>query len=394
MRGSGLKAVAAAIAAVFVVSFTSVFGVGSREVMAIDDLITIEPGVVIEFGDIVRLDNDIYLFVDDSSSDTSTISAGLFYIMGINWDSDRQQWDLTLVCNTSFFHIYQGFGETTGTEHPVGVRCTGGDGLTPETAFTFELVTDSMTEVRPGSVLYPGEYFTFNSDSYVLIDDADGDVILLASGDYLMSNNICMSRGTYGLEWYTSYFPMGNSSEYDTFLLDLGLVTENEIPFALICTGGDGKTEETAFTFDVLTATTMYRLYNPNSGEHFYTSNTAERDTLIAVGWNDEGIGWYAPPYSNTPVYRLYNRNGGEHHFTTSVGERNSLIALGWEDEGISCYSNDRQSIPVYRQYNPNAFANNHNYTTSLQENNDLVALGWRAEGIGWYGVSVCEDSN
>ena len=39
----------------------------------------------------------------------------------------------------------------------------------------------------------------------------------------------------------------------------------------------------------------MYRLYNPNSGEHFYTSNVAERDMLISVGWSDEGIGWIAP---------------------------------------------------------------------------------------------------
>ena len=394
MRGSGLKAVAATLAAVFVVSFTSVFGAGSREVMADDDFITIEPGVVIEFRDVVRLYNDIYLFLDDSSSNPSTMSAGGVYIFGINWDSDRQQWDLTLHSNSGDYHIYQGFGEATGTEHPVGVRCTGGDGLTPETAFTFELVTDSTTEVRPGSVLYPGEYFTLNSDSYVLIDDADGDVILLASGDYSMSNDICMSWGTRGIEWYTSYIPVGNISEGDTFCLDLGLVTENETPFALICTGGDGKTEETAFTFDVLTVTTMYRLYNPNSGEHFYTSNPEERSNLISLGWNDEGIGWYAPSYSNTPVYRLYNRNGGEHHFTTSIGERNSLVALGWEDEGTSCYSNDRQSIPVYRQYNPNEFANNHNYTTSLAENDWLVSLGWRAEDIGWYGVSVCEDSN
>ncbi|MGL9817018.1 MULTISPECIES: hypothetical protein [Enterococcus] len=39
----------------------------------------------------------------------------------------------------------------------------------------------------------------------------------------------------------------------------------------------------------------MYRLYNPNSGEHFYTANTHERDLLKRVGWSDEGIGWYAP---------------------------------------------------------------------------------------------------
>ena len=34
----------------------------------------------------------------------------------------------------------------------------------------------------------------------------------------------------------------------------------------------------------------MYRLYNPNSGEHFYTADASERDHLVDVGWNYEGI--------------------------------------------------------------------------------------------------------
>lgn len=131
----------------------------------------------------------------------------------------------------------------------------------------------------------------------------------------------------------------------------------------------------------------MYRLYNPNSGEHFYTSSIGERDHLISLGWNDEGIGWVAPASSDTPVYRLYNQNGGEHHYTTSVAERDMLIGVGWNDEGIGWYSDDQRRVPLYRQYNPNAFANNHNYTTSQSENDWLVSLGWQAEGIGWYGV-------
>ena len=137
----------------------------------------------------------------------------------------------------------------------------------------------------------------------------------------------------------------------------------------------------------VVTTVEMYRLYNPNSGEHFYTSDPAERDNLYSLGWNYEGIGWNAPAMSNTPVYRLYNQYGGEHHYTTSIAERDSLVAAGWTYERIGWYSDDARTVPLYRQYNPNAFANNHNYTTSLDENNFLVSLGWRAEDIGWYGV-------
>ena len=35
--------------------------------------------------------------------------------------------------------------------------------------------------------------------------------------------------------------------------------------------------------------TTVERLYNPNSGQHFYTSNWDERDYLKKIGWHDEG---------------------------------------------------------------------------------------------------------
>ena len=37
----------------------------------------------------------------------------------------------------------------------------------------------------------------------------------------------------------------------------------------------------------------MYRLYNPYSGDHHYTTSREERDMLVALGWHDEGIGWY-----------------------------------------------------------------------------------------------------
>lgn len=132
----------------------------------------------------------------------------------------------------------------------------------------------------------------------------------------------------------------------------------------------------------------MYRVYNPNSGEHFYTSNKAEKDHLVNLGWKYEGIGWKAPTVSNYPVYRLYNANGGEHHYTMNAAEKNNLVKLGWKYEGIGWFSadpNDSNSVPLLREYNPNAFSNNHNYTTNANEHNWLVGLGWKDEGKAWY---------
>ncbi len=130
----------------------------------------------------------------------------------------------------------------------------------------------------------------------------------------------------------------------------------------------------------------MYRLYNPNSGEHFYTASVNERNNVIKAGWKYEGIGWYAPKTSKKPVYRLYNPNAGDHHYTVSKAERNMLLKAGWKDEGIGWYAAEK-GVAVYRQYNPNAVAGAHNFTTNKNEDKALVKAGWKAEGIAWYAL-------
>lgn len=131
----------------------------------------------------------------------------------------------------------------------------------------------------------------------------------------------------------------------------------------------------------------MLRLYNPNSGEHFFTVSPVERDNLVWEGWRDEGIGWVAPT-TGSPVYRLYNPIAGEHHYTLASAERDMLVDAGWNYEGVGWYSDADQKIPLYRLYNPYEYANNHHYTTSEVERDHLISVGWRDEGIGWHGVS------
>ena len=138
----------------------------------------------------------------------------------------------------------------------------------------------------------------------------------------------------------------------------------------------------------------MHRLYNPNSGEHFYTASIEERANAQCEGWKYEGRGWCALTSSSTPVYRLYS--GTDHHYTTSAYERDELVRAGWNDEGVGWYSDDAKGVTLYRQFNPNvnpnAATNNsgsHNYTTSRGEHDSLVSIGWHDEGIGWYGADV-----
>lgn len=127
----------------------------------------------------------------------------------------------------------------------------------------------------------------------------------------------------------------------------------------------------------------VYRVYNPNSGEHFYTLNQGEKNGLVQAGWIDEGTGWQAPQ-QGSEVYRLYNPNAGDHHYTKDAGERDYLVKQGWISEGVSFRSGGQKS--VYRLYNKNAVAGAHHYTLSKAENDWLVTVGWQAEGIGFNG--------
>jgi predicted nucleic acid-binding Zn ribbon protein len=133
----------------------------------------------------------------------------------------------------------------------------------------------------------------------------------------------------------------------------------------------------------------MYRLYNPNSGEHFYTANRTEAQNLVNVGWSSEGTGFVVPKKSNTPVYRLYNANAGDHHYTTNANEKNQLVSVGWKYEGIGWYSSDAKKVKLLRAYNPNARAGSHNYTTNAGEQRNLLSVGWRDEGVAWYAIGA-----
>ena len=252
-----------------------------------------------------------------------------------------------------------------------------------------------------------GQTGTFDIDVYEHVEDADinEDAITLDIDDTFTlivepTNIDYVHEGDWIVDWASDDEEIASVDEngivtglkdgttvITATLYDIAHIIETEdegvapASFEVYC-------EVTVSSGPVVEAVAMYRLYNPNSGEHFYTADIAERDNLESLGWSYEGIGWIAPSISDTPVYRLYNPNAGEHHYTTDPAERDMLVEAGWNYEDIGWYSDDARTVPVYRQYNPNEFANNHNYTADENERNHLIDLGWRDEGTGWYAIA------
>ena len=129
----------------------------------------------------------------------------------------------------------------------------------------------------------------------------------------------------------------------------------------------------------------MYRMYNPNTGEHFYTGSKEERHVLEAAGWKFEGIGFTFPANTGAPVYRLFQPSTGEHLYTMSEMEVETLVANGWNMEGIAFNSATSSEVPQYRLHNPNVSVGAYHFTASAEERDVLLAAGWQDQGIGFY---------
>jgi hypothetical protein len=129
----------------------------------------------------------------------------------------------------------------------------------------------------------------------------------------------------------------------------------------------------------------FYRLFNPNTGRHFYTPNSSEAQMLTGLGFRIEsslgGILTTQLPGS-VPLYRWFRRGGNldDHFYTTSSS------VPGYTAEGTVGYvftntSQNHLLIPIYQYFYPNW---EHLFTTDYDELGPYNA-GYNYEGIGFY---------
>ena len=132
----------------------------------------------------------------------------------------------------------------------------------------------------------------------------------------------------------------------------------------------------------------VWRLYNRYDGDHMWTLDKAEYDSLVKAGWTGEGKAWQAPHRESMNegfVYRLYNPWSGEHLFTMDEGEYNQLGKAGWRKEGTA-FESARVGAPAWRLYHRWLTRGTHLYTTDKVEYDRLVKLGWVGEGVRFCG--------
>ena len=143
--------------------------------------------------------------------------------------------------------------------------------------------------------------------------------------------------------------------------------------------------EDMAESEDAHATVAMYRLYNPYTHEHLFTTDKNEYDMLVAAGWTAEGSAGKVAVKQGKGVYRLYNPTTGEHHYTTKEDEVATCVKDGWKNEGVQFYSVQNGNVPVYSMYNPYEKKFYHHYTSDPDEIARMVNDGWINEGIKWY---------
>jgi C1A family cysteine protease len=147
------------------------------------------------------------------------------------------------------------------------------------------------------------------------------------------------------------------------------------------------------------TLITRYRLYSDVTKEHLYTTDTNEYSVLAIRGWVAEGAIYQLYGGAGSlngvaavPFYRLYNPISYQHHWTTDANEYNVLGQGDWLREGVDGYILPFSvvgSMPVYRLY-LNAFGGLHLWTTDLNEKSVLsTSRGWVDEGVAGYVVPL-----
>ena len=144
------------------------------------------------------------------------------------------------------------------------------------------------------------------------------------------------------------------------------------------------------------TTNQVFRLFQPSTGKHLFSSNSNEIDLLtgsVDAGFVNEGLAYVVSQAAQQDLYRFYQPSTGLHFYSANAAERDGLLAAadsGYLYEGVayrvfSPASAPQGSTAVVRFYDPSR--GTHFYTASAEEQRILQSTqpSWVMEGAAWY---------
>lgn len=204
-------------------------------------------------------------------------------------------------------------------------------------------------------------------------NDVDGDPISFRID--LVVNGSLTKNGSPVINGLTTFGP-GESLIYTPSPGTHGVTSA----FTVSATDGQLFTASQIVTVDV-EGIRLLRAYNPNAAYHFFTTSVAEFNNAVAHGYRDETTGRAGFAVLDTPqagvtaLHRLRNPNTGKHYYTPNTGEKDFLVGLGWryeKDEGFIPTVQLANSTEIYKLYNN--ISGTHLYTENAGTRDAILA--------------------
>ena len=242
---------------------------------------------------------------------------------------------------------------------------------TATVAITFEnsapIANDDIATVRIGDTIQIN----------VGLNDSDADEDPLTTS--LITNP---SQGTASVTENTNFY------DFITYTPNLDALGIDSFTYQI----SDGKGATNTASIDIVileqtreitvTGPEVYRFFNTQSGNHFYSRDEVEANSILTnlPHFRLEGPAFKAADPSNGPtadVFRFFNTGNGAHLFTQDTDERDFVIANldHFNFEGVAYQGHPdpvEGSLPLYRFLNTQT--GSHFYTTNENEKNNIIA--------------------
>ena len=209
------------------------------------------------------------------------------------------------------------------------------------------------------------------------LNDGDDDNDLLATSILTLptQGTAVVSDNTNFYDFVT-YTPNDNAAGTDSFTYEV-----NDGKGGTNTARVDITIEVADVTIDI-TGPEVYRFFNTQSGNHFYSRDEFEANSILTnlPHFRLEGPAFKAADPSNGPtadVFRFFNTGNGAHLFTQDTDERDFVIANldHFNFEGVAYQGHPdpvEGSLPLYRFLNTQT--GSHFYTTNENEKNNIIA--------------------
>jgi RHS repeat-associated protein len=136
----------------------------------------------------------------------------------------------------------------------------------------------------------------------------------------------------------------------------------------------------------------FYRLYKSSIHDHFYTTIPSQRDIAVAnSGYTYEKIEGYISDrkYDDAnciPIFRLYHSGGNVHFYTSDSAQKDTAIVNGYLYEGIVGFiSSEAEEALIPLFYLQNQSLTDNFYTISRFEADNAVVQGFSDNGVIGY---------